>query len=191
METYLPITYLNDFIFCPYSLYLHQVFDQNSEDAYSALPQQRGKAFHAHIDSFEEARASEKEKVLKGIYVISRSLGVYGKIDTLHLEEKKLVESKYFISRLYQGYYYQIWSQYFALCEMGFEVSSIEFFSIKDSITIPLPIPKESQREELKAHIRKVARFDFETEIKVNPSKCRNCIYAALCDKTQQDHVYA
>jgi len=31
METFLQITYLNDFVFCPYSIYLHQVFDNNAE----------------------------------------------------------------------------------------------------------------------------------------------------------------
>lgn len=36
METFLPITYLNDFIFCPYSISLHQAFDISSEDLYSA-----------------------------------------------------------------------------------------------------------------------------------------------------------
>ena len=54
METFLPITYLNDFVFCPYSIYLHQVFDNNSEDLYSAKPQLQGKIAHKDIDEFDE-----------------------------------------------------------------------------------------------------------------------------------------
>ena len=92
METFMPITYVNDFIFCPYSVYLHQVFDNNVEDLYSANPQQIGKLAHFDIDYFEK---TEKSETLKGIYVISKKLGVYGKIDTYWINDKKLVESKY------------------------------------------------------------------------------------------------
>jgi CRISPR-associated exonuclease Cas4 len=43
METLLPITYLNDFVFCPHSIYLHQVFDNAEIEVYSAAPQQKGR----------------------------------------------------------------------------------------------------------------------------------------------------
>ncbi len=193
METYLPITYLNDFVFCPYSIYLHQVFDNNQEETYSASPQQYGKSAHSDIDSFEEKEKTSKSvsKILKGIYVISNKLGVYGKIDTLYLNQKKLVESKYQIKTLYRGYYYQLWSQYFALCEMGYEVTKLNFYSIKDRQNYPISIPDKNDEAELRSHIRKIANFDFEAELIVNPMKCSHCIYAALCDKTHIDHVYA
>ncbi|MBW6482519.1 MAG: type V CRISPR-associated protein Cas4 [Vicingaceae bacterium] len=190
METFLPITYLNDFVFCPYSIYLHQVFDNNSEDLYSATPQQRGKAEHDAIDTFEEPSRPSKA-VLKGIYVISNKLGVYGKIDTLYLNKKRLVESKYSITTIYQGYYYQLWAQYFALTEMGFEIEEIAFYSIRDKKTHPTKIPQQKEFEELRNHIRKIARFDFESAMNVNSVKCSHCIYASLCDKTNIDHVYA
>lgn len=189
METYMPISYLNDFIFCPYSLYLHQVFDTNHEEVFSASPQQVGKANHQAIDEINQQ--AKQTKILKGIYVISRKLGIYGKIDSLRLSEKKLVESKYHIATIYQGYYYQIWAQYFALIEMGFQVEHLAFFSIKDRKTYPIELPAEKELLELQNHIRKIARFDFEQEISINPQKCSHCIYAALCDKTSLDHVYA
>lgn len=188
METFLPITYLNDFVFCPYSIYLHQVFDTNSEVLYSASPQQTGKAAHGKID---EEKPSRQPQTIKGAYVISNRLGVYGKIDTFYVKQHKLVESKYQIKTLYQGYYYQLWAQYFALTEMGYEVNEICFFSIKDKKTHPVKIPQQQEFDELRSHIRKIARFDFEKEINVNPVKCQHCIYASLCDKTNTDHVYA
>lgn len=191
METFLPITYLNDFVFCPYSVYLHQVFDNNAEEVYSAKPQQRGKTAHSDIDTFEKEADTEKSEILKGIYVISTRLGVYGKIDTLYVKEKKLVESKYSIVTLYRGYYYQLWSHYFALTEMGFEVEQLSFYAIKDQKEYPIKIPDENDFQELRNHIRNIARFDFESEITINPEKCKRCIYAALCDKTDLDHVYA
>src|SRR5690606_17989629 len=191
METFLQITYLNDFVFCPYSIYLHQVFDNNAEEVYSAKPQQRGKSVHRDIDRYDHREDKDIPEVLKGIYVISTKLGVYGKIDTLYVREKKLVESKYSITTLYRGYYYQLWSQYYALLEMGYPVESLSFYSIKERIEYPVSTPSAEDRLELRGHIRKIARFNFEAEIKVNPAKCRHCIYAALCDKTDMDHVYA
>lgn len=191
METFLPITYLNDFVFCPYSVYLHQVFDNNAEDLYSANPQQKGKAAHADIDLFEDRTDQGGQEILKGIYVVSNRLGVYGRIDTLFVSERKLVESKYEIKILYRGYYYQLWCQYYALTEMGFSIDSLEFYSIKDDKVFIVNIPTESDFHELKAHIRKIAWYDFESPLHVNPEKCKRCIYSSLCDKTQSDHVYA
>lgn len=191
METLLQITYLNDFVFCPYSIYLHQVFDSSHEQIYTALPQHNGKLLHDKNIKQDKNSSNTNVSVLKEIYVVSNNLGVYGKIDTLYIEEKKLVESKFLINRIYKGYYYQIWAQYFALIEMGFEVNEIEFYSIKDKKSYPITLPDKSEYMELRNHIRTIARFDFEKEINVNPAKCSHCIYAALCDKTNSDHVYA
>lgn len=193
METFLQITYLNDFVFCPYSIYLHQVFDNNAEDVYSAAPQQKGKAEHRDIDSFVDADSSlsKKQEILKGIYVISTRLGVYGKIDTLFVTQKKLIEHKYNIIKLYKGYYYQLWAQFYALTEMGYEIEQLSFYSIKEQKEFPIPLPVDSDKTELLLHIRKIARFDFESEISINPQKCRHCIYSSLCDKTETEHVYA
>ncbi|MFN4121673.1 MAG: type V CRISPR-associated protein Cas4 [Flavobacteriales bacterium] len=188
MEAYLQITYLNDFVFCPYSIYLHQVFDNSAEEMYSAAPQQRGKSAHASVDA---PKAKSSSKMLQGTYVISNQLGVYGKIDTLYVNEKRLVERKYQIKTIYRGYFYQLWSQYFALLEMGYEVEHISFYSIAERKHYPVPLPGDNEKAELRAHIRKIARFDFESSFTVNPTKCANCIYASLCDKTHTDHVYA
>lgn len=187
MEIFLPITYLNDFVFCPYSVYLHQVFDNSEEVVYHAEPQQKGKQAHQIIDEPNKQQFS----LIKGMYVICKALGVYGKIDTLYVEEKKLVESKYRISTLYRGYYYQIWAQYFALIEEGFSVQTLAFYSISDKKTYPIPIPEQAEFDELKAHIHNIIHFDFEQKIDINPKKCAHCIYASLCDKTNIDHVYA
>ena len=188
METFMPISYLNDFVFCPYSIYLHQVFDGNQEEVYSASPQQKGKSGHDKVDNAPKYSRT----VLNAIYVISNKLGMYGKIDQYFVKEKLLVERKYSISTLYRGYYYQIWTQYLAMKEMGYGVEKLQFYSMKDNRRYEIPLPSDSDVAELKAHIRKIARFDFENDkINVNPTKCAHCIYAALCDKTDNDHVYS
>ncbi len=190
METLLQITYLNDFVFCPYSIYLHQVFDNNKDELYTAIPQQKGKSAHKFIDTFEKPKSIDNG-ILNDTYVISNRFGVYGKIDKFYINQKKLVESKFQIKTVYRGYYYQLWAQYFALTEMGYEVNELAFYAIKDKKYYPVQLPGESETQELRNHIRKIARFDFESEININPEKCRHCIYASLCDKTQLDHVYA
>ncbi len=187
MDNIIPITYLNDFVFCPYSVYLHQIFDNNEDIVYHAEPQQTGKASHRTIDEPK----TQKVKIIKGIYVLSYELGIYGKIDTFYPDEQRLVESKYRITAIYKGYYYQIWAQYFALTEMGYNVQELTFYSISDKKTFSVPVPQQPQYQELKQHIHTILHFDFAKPLTVNPAKCAKCIYASLCDKTNSDHVYA
>lgn len=40
---FIAISTLNDFIFCPYSIYLHNVFEGTDDDVFYALPQIKGK----------------------------------------------------------------------------------------------------------------------------------------------------
>jgi CRISPR-associated protein Cas4 len=51
MDDYISISSLNDFIFCPYSIYLHNVYMETDEDNYHATPQTRGKVAHQSIDN--------------------------------------------------------------------------------------------------------------------------------------------
>ena len=38
MEDYIMISQLNDFIFCPYSIYLHNIYMEASEEIYHTTP---------------------------------------------------------------------------------------------------------------------------------------------------------
>ena len=38
MEDYILISQLNDFIFCPYSIYLHNIYSETTEEIYHAAP---------------------------------------------------------------------------------------------------------------------------------------------------------
>jgi CRISPR-associated protein Cas4 len=186
METYLPISYLNDFVFCPYSIYLHQIFDAGEDDTYSASPQQKGRTAHITID-----KPVKKLKGIRGIYVISDKLRLYGKIDIYYPDKKRLVEFKRKISTIYRGYYYQIWAQYFCMEEMGYQVKELAFYTKRNNLRIPVPLPQKAEFNELFNHVRKIAQFSPEDyQIEINPNKCKHCIYSALCDKTQIDHVY-
>ena len=51
MEPYLPISYLNDFIFCPRSIYFHQLYGRVNQRVYHTPAQTQGKAAHKAIDT--------------------------------------------------------------------------------------------------------------------------------------------
>lgn len=50
MKDYIAISTLNDFIFCPYSIYLHNVYMEAEEDIYHAVPQKRGRIAHETVN---------------------------------------------------------------------------------------------------------------------------------------------
>ena len=52
MESYLMITQLNDFIFCPRSIFFSGVYRESvSEELYHQTPQKEGLTHHAAIDT--------------------------------------------------------------------------------------------------------------------------------------------
>lgn len=50
MNDYISLSTLNDFIFCPYSIYLHNVYMESDEDCYKATPQTKGTIAHKPVD---------------------------------------------------------------------------------------------------------------------------------------------
>lgn len=50
IDDYIAISTLNDFIFCPYSIYLHNVYMDMDEGLYHATPQTRGRIAYQSID---------------------------------------------------------------------------------------------------------------------------------------------
>lgn len=49
-EDYISISTLNDFIFCPYSIYLHNVYENTDESLFHATPQTQGRIAHETVD---------------------------------------------------------------------------------------------------------------------------------------------
>ena len=68
-EDYISISTLNDFIFCPYSIYLHNVYMESDEGLYHATPQTRGRNAHDAVDT---KKASNREDVLQSLPVQSK-----------------------------------------------------------------------------------------------------------------------
>jgi len=177
MEHYLAITTLNDFIFCPYSIYLHQIYKKSNENVYHSKFQSKGKRLHNFIDNNQDKNS------WKHAFVYSNKLKIYGKIDDYNPASKELIEYKSTIAIAFKGYYYQIWAQYLCLLEMNVTVKKIAFYDFNKQEKIPLEIPSEENIKELKNHILKVQFYNFNSPINVNPNKCKHCIYHNLCEK--------
>ena len=185
MEPYIPITWLNDFIFCPYSIYLHTVYDALDVHAYHSNAQQKGRQAHQNIDA---SCYSTKKADVVGIDVYNDYYGISGKIDLYHSDQKLLVERKRKIKTIYDGYRYQLYAQYFCLKEMGYSVESLCFHSLVDNKRYFIEIPQGQWLKKFELTLQKLKQYDPKDPLSdINPKKCQFCIYRHLCDKTLID----
>ena len=109
MNNYIPIAQLNDFIFCPYSIYLHNIYKDCDDLVYKATPQLNGSMFHSSID---KKLTYHNNDLIYSLSVCSVQYRIYGRIDADRLSTNTLVERKYRLSQIYQGQIYQLWAQY-------------------------------------------------------------------------------
>lgn len=179
MESYIQISKINDFIFCPYSLYYHAIYEGFNEKTYHASPQTRGKIKHENI---EEGKYSSAKRYLQGQEVYCNKYGLAGKIDIYDQKTKTLIERKNKIKKIYDGYRYQLYAQYFSLKEMGYRVKRIKLHSLSDNKRYEIPLPVGQWLEKFEGIVEKMQSFNpSKDRIKINPAKCERCIYRPLC----------
>lgn len=187
MEDYLNITALNDYIFCPISIYYHHLL-QNcvNEEIYTSDIQQKGKYEHQSID---QKTYSTSKNILQGINVYSEQYRVYGKIDLLDVKSRKLIERKRKIKVIYDGYIFQLYAQYFALIEMGYEIDKIQLYSSEDHRTYDILLPYENKEYFCRfVQLRKeIDEFEPSTFVQENIEKCKYCIYHVVCGGSYDD----
>ena len=181
MFDYILISMLNDFIFCPYSIYLHNVYMGGVDELVQDIPQARGKAIHSTID---ENKYSTKRNEIAGLSVFSNELGVIGKIDLFKRNEKLLIERKYQLKTIYRGQIYQLWAQYFCMIELGYQIEHLAFYSFSTNKKFTITLPGKTGKDELINFIQEFKQYDPAKPIEININKCRYCIYKNLCDKT-------
>lgn len=182
METYIPISFLNDFIFCPRSIYFHQLYGGYKTELYQQRPQIAGKAAHASID---EKAYSTRKNILQGMEVYCERYKICGKIDLFDTDSGRLTERKRQIKNIYDGYIFQVYAQYHALVEMGYAVKSIVLYNMTGNKTYPVPLPDEDleMQQKFEKLINQMNGFDMNaSEFTPLEAKCRNCIYSNLCD---------
>lgn len=189
MELYLKISYLNDFIFCPLSIYYHQLYGSLSERLYYGASQLDGKAVHEAID---EKRYSTHRKILQSIDVFSNEYKLCGKIDLFDTEKGLLTERKKHISTIYDGYVFQLYAQCICMREMGYDVKSLRFYSSDDNKVYPVPLPEDNVEmfEKFKGINREMQSFTMDNFIPKNEKKCQQCIYNDFCDRPLAPKLY-
>lgn len=157
------------------------------EGLYHAKPQTKGKIAHESVDN---KTSSNRKDDLLSLPVYSSQYRLMGRVDVYRRKEKLLIERKYQLKQIFQGQIYQLWAQYFCLCEMGYEVEHIAFYEISTRKTIPISMPSDKETKQFSNFIESFHQFNPTGTIKVNPNKCKHCIYCSICDKTEEDNVY-
>lgn len=182
MEPYISISFLNDFIFCPRSIYFHQLYKWFNDTFYKQIPQYKGEAAHAKID---KKQYSTNKYILQGVEIFSEQYNVCGKIDVFDSKIGRLTERKREIKAIYDGYVYQVYAQCHALREMNYEVKEIFIHDLVHNKNYPIPLPENDvvMQKNFEDLILQINEFDlFNTDFVANKQKCETCIYNQLCD---------
>lgn len=187
MNDYILISTLNDFIFCPYSIYLHNVYMSTEKDLYHASPQVKGSFAHRATDT---KSSSTRKDVLMALPIYSEEFHVMGKIDVYKKSEKRLIERKYQLKQIFQGHIYQLWAQYFCMREMGYIVERLSFYVMSTNKMIDVPLPTAEEEDKFKSFIIEFMNYQPSDPIQININKCIHCIYCNLCDKSEVENVY-
>ncbi|MDP3769813.1 MAG: type V CRISPR-associated protein Cas4 [bacterium] len=177
MESYIQISKINDFLFCPLSLYLHSVYESFDTSLYHDTPQVVGRINHAAI---EDGRYSTAKHILQGISVYSERFGIMGKIDIYDAKKRALVERKTKIKKIWPGYVAQVHAQYFCLSEMGYKVERISLHSLADNKRHSVALPQEREQEDFARLVGEIRAFDIRKYERHRCAKCANSIYGIL-----------
>ena len=179
-ETPIAISELNDFIFCPVSIYFHKLAQQEDDMLLKGESQLNGTNAHKNSDS---ATYSSKRSMLQGTGVYCSEYDLYGRIDTFDTERGILTERKRKIKSVYDGYVFQLYAQYFALREMGYTVRKTRLYSMLDNKTYDIPMPEDDTEMliKFKKLIEDIRSFSIQDFKQSNSSKCNSCIYEPMC----------
>jgi CRISPR-associated protein Cas4 len=183
MDDYISFSQLNDFLYSPFSLYLHECYKTYNKKVYHDTPQTMGTHAHETIDNHQY----KKKNWITGMWLSSPTLRIYGKLDLYNEITGELVERKRLIKNIYDGYKMQVWAQYYCLKEMGYEVSTIALHSLTDNTRYSLGIPTSEDIQKLKKLILEINTYHPEFEELTNPeNKSLISIYAPLCPKGEE-----
>lgn len=182
-DSYIKISEINDFIFCPLSIYFHHLLGQLDSVFYHREAQTQGKNVHTSIDS---SRYSTSSDVITSLDVCSTKLGIRGKIDIYHKSKRRLVERKKHISKIYDGQIFQLYAQYYCMVEMGYKIDELEIYSYDDNKTYKISLPKDNieLRNKFFDTIKLMRNFDMDTYVQRSEFKCISCIYEDICDRS-------
>lgn len=177
MESYVCISYINDFLYCPVSIYLHSLFLNFDKSVYQQTPQIVGTMNHEAID---DGTYSSAKRFITSMEVYSSEYGLVGKLDIYDSKEKSIIERKTHIKSLHKGYRFQLYAQYFCLLEMGYEVKKLFLHSLKDNRRYSMPLPGIEETKEFAKIIKDIKNFDIKDMKNHSCFYCESSIYEPL-----------
>lgn len=177
MENPIAISKINDFIFCPMSLYYHSIYERYNENVYHQTPQKVGKIKHENI---EQGKFVTSKHIMQGTPIYCEKYNLAGKIDIYDTIKFELIERKYKVTKIYDGYRFQLYAQMFCLVEMGFRVDKMFIHSLCDNKRYEVTKPAKEELKYFEDTLEKMTNF-CPVNIKTNSAKCQHCIYAELC----------
>lgn len=186
MENPIAISLLNDFVFCPASIYFHMVDAGLDKLAYASSEQMQGAALHEKVDNYEY---SSKRTVLQGLDVYCDEYGLTGRIDLFDVSTGVLTERKRKITAIYDGQIYQLYAYCLALREMGYSVKKLVIHSMLDNKNHVVPLPEDNPvlfsgfKKTIQA-MRSMSISDFD---QINKQKCAKCVYEPLCSYSRKE----
>jgi CRISPR-associated exonuclease Cas4 len=184
MESLIKISQLNDFIFCPKSIYFHDLYYSFAREIFQDKVQIEGEKAHESIDN---KTYSSRKNVLQSIDVFSEKYGLVGKIDVFNVETGILTERKKRVQKIYDGFVFQVYAHFFCLQEMGYDVKKIIIHELDRNKNYEIPLPSESIEmfEKFENLISEMKSYDPSSNLEsLNIEKCKNCIYSNLCDES-------
>lgn len=178
MESYIQISKINDFVFCPRSVYLKSIYDNFQKKTYQSTYQTQGTFSHESIDT---KTYSTHKRYLMGLGVYSDTHGICGKIDVYDTEDHHLIERKHKVRNIYDGYRYQLYAQLLCFEEMGYSVKKLSIHSLSDNIRYPVAYPSGAEMGEFISILDAMKSYDVTTAPILKTAKCAKCIYQPLC----------
>lgn len=187
MEQYIKLSTLNDFIFCPKSIYYHNLYDNYDNKLYQDEVQIAWSIVHESIDN---AKYSTSKYILQWTSVFSENYSIAWKIDIFDIRTWELIERKNQIfldenkkAKIYLWQKYQLWGQMFCLEEMWYEVKNLSIYSVKDNKKYKIYKPSTREIIDFENILEKYRKFNLlQKDWKQNTQKCLKCIYRELCD---------
>lgn len=186
MEDVIRLSQLNDFIFCPMSIYFHNLYSGMEKSLFQESAQLNGSKAHETVD---EKSASTSKHIIMSMDVFCEKYRLSGKIDIFNQKTKCLTERKKRIITIYDGYVFQMYGQYFALKEMGYEVSKLQVYSMDDNRKYDISLPEENPEmlAKFEKNISEMRNFNMMSFEQTNPAKCSRCIYEPACDRAAKE----
>ena len=183
MEDLIAISNLNDFIFCPVSIYFHLLYGNAERLTYQSKYQIDGAKAHETID---DQRYSTRKDIIASLDVYSQEYGLVGKIDLYDGAKSMLIERKKHVVKIYDGYVFQLYAQYYGMTEMGYKVNRLRIHSMDDNKNYDIPLPETGykMKSRFEKLIKEMRSFDLTGYIQTNSKKCGACIYVDACDRT-------